>query len=65
MVLGATLGATKEGKMAPFFCKRHQTRHLDFPSHPLLTEELEVRFGTKPKGERATTVGNIGAISLN
>jgi hypothetical protein len=42
--LGATLGATKGGKMAPFFCKRHQTRHLDFPSHPLLTEMLEVRI---------------------
>ena len=43
-ILGATLGATKRGKMAPFFCKRHQTRHLDFPTHPLLTEGLLVRI---------------------
>jgi hypothetical protein len=34
----------KQEKRLRFSGKRHQTRHLDFPNHPLLTEGLEVRI---------------------
>jgi hypothetical protein len=34
----------KQEKWLRFSCKRHQTRHLDFPPRPLLTEGLEVRI---------------------
>ena len=41
--VGAGVGATKEGKMAPISCKRHQIGHLDFSHSRLLTEGLLVR----------------------
>jgi len=42
--VGAGVGATKEGKMAPNFHKRHQVGQLDFRSFRLLTEGLLVRI---------------------
>lgn len=34
----------EEEKLLPILCKRHQMRHLDFSSIPLLTEGLLVRI---------------------
>jgi hypothetical protein len=42
--VGAGVGATKEGKMAPFSRKRHQIGHLDFGSFRLLTDRLQVQI---------------------
>ena len=30
VIVGAGLGATKEGRMPPFSCKRHQMGHFEF-----------------------------------
>lgn len=34
----------KQEKWLRFSCKRHLTRHLGFPTRPLLTDRLEVRI---------------------